>query len=197
MKKNFLAAAILALAAIGSASATTISTEYDYNFVSGNPGGYSSNQYLSVGIAQPTPYGTVDFSVQSSFSTQTAPGTDRANGYELGYSYAFPVGSKFTLIPRVAIGAMNVIDPSGGGFQYTSKYYLVSLEAQMPITEKITGYASYSHTGDISDSLVSNRGQIGIDYAISKSFSLRTGLSHTNTAGTAQNGLVVVGSFSF
>lgn len=195
MKKSLIAVIALATLAAASASATTISAEYNYNETAGNSAGAS--QYGYIGLAQETKYGTVDFGVQGANATTSRFGALDQSGYELGYSYPVQVG-KFNVVPRAATGVLHTIDPSAAGFSTSQKYFLVSVEGQYKLAEKFTGYSSYSHSNSIGGTKFhGNRVQVGVDYAVTKALNLRTGLSFQKVDGDNLNGVVAVVSYSF
>ncbi len=193
MKKIFAAFA-LALMAM-AASATTISVEYDYNMVAGSPSEHAG--YIT--LAQETKLGTFDFGIQAAGAVSDNAGAVRATGWEIGYSLPITTG-KITLIPRIATGAMNTIDPNASGFSKSDRYVLGSVEAQMPLTASLTGYTSYTRMSSIiaDQNFAYSRVQAGVDFSVTKALTVRTGLSHTQTDRTVvSNGAVVVASYSF
>ena len=197
MKKTLAALALLAAAA--SASATTLVVEYDYNHVANEPAGYTHNQYGYIGLTQELgKFGLVDVGLQGAGATTKGVGTDRQSGWEVGYTYPLSFG-KVTVLPRLATGAMNRIDPAGAGFTLNARYWLGSVEANMPLADKLGGYVSYSHMNGINaDSIKrANRVQAGVDFAVTKSLSLRTGYSYQKFAEDNLNGVVLIGSYSF
>ena len=195
--KKILTALALSLAAL-TASATSLVVEYFYHAVANTPAGYTHNQYGYVGIVQPTKFGTFDAGLQGAGATTRGVGTDRQSGWEVGYSYALPVG-KFNVIPRIATGAMNRIDPAGAGFTLNARYWLASVEGQLPLNDKLGVYTSYSHMNSINaDSIArANRVQVGVDYAVTKSIGVRAGYSYQKFAEDNLNGVVLIGTYSF
>lgn len=192
MKKSLIA--LLAFASI-AASATTLTAEYNYNETAGSSVGASQYGYL--GIAQETKYGTVDFGFQGANSTTSRFGALDQSGYEVGYSYPVQVG-KFNVVPRAATGVLHTIDPSAAGFSSSQKYFLVSVEGQYKLSEKVGAYSSYSHSNSIGGTKFhGNRVQVGIDYTVTKALNLRAGYSFQKLDADNLNGLVAVASYSF
>ena len=195
MKKTLIA--LVALVAIAASAATTVSVEYDYNRVANAPKGTPGIQYGYVGIAQDTKYGTFDIGLQGVNTTDMNTGALARSGWEIGYTYPVTIG-KVTVLPRIATGQMNSIAPVEAGLTQHNKYFLASVEGDYRLSEKFGTYVSYSHMNSIqSTPLHANRVQVGIDYAVSKAISVRTGYSYQKFDGDNMNGLVLVGSYSF
>lgn len=195
MKKLLL---ILALLCSPLIQAATLSVEYDYAHVSSNPDGWESSNYGYIGVTVPIgELGLVDFGVQGVYSQNTW-GNDRQSGWELGYTYPLAYGA-VNFLPRVAYGSMSRINLEGTDDQLSARYYLVSIEANTPITNQFGAYTSYSHMGAANaDSITSaNRFQIGIDTTITKEFVLRTGYSWQRFGPYTLNALVIIGMYSF
>jgi hypothetical protein len=121
---------------------------------------------------------------------------DNQNGWEVGYSYALPVG-KVTILPRIAYGAMNNIN--GGTRNLNARYWLGSVEANTALTGTVGTYVSFSHmNGTNADSIKrANRVQAGFDFAVTKDFSVRAGLSTQKFGDDRLNGGVLIGTYSF
>ena len=198
--KKLLTALVLTTLSL-AAPATTLTAEYDYNYIATTPDGYRDNQYGYFGIAQPLghegKFGVVDAGIQGSRTNQTAF-SDNQTGWELGYTYPLSFGS-ISVLPRAAYGAMNKINPDGTGFKLNARYYLLSVEADKTLSDRFGAYVSYSHMGHANDDSIrrANRVQFGIDTALTKSFGLRTGLSFQKFDTTQQNGLVLIGTYTF
>lgn len=190
MKKTLLAVALLVCSA--AVSATTLNVEYNYSTVQGDSA-YKHTQYGYIGLAQSTKYGTIDAGLQGATANVNNVPTDKQYGWELGYSYPVSAG-RFTIIPRLAFGAMNNIAPN-----FDARYWLGSVEASTPIYKNVGGYVSISHmNGTNADSIArANRFQIGADWALTKTFNLRTGYSFQRFGADNLSGVVAVGSYSF
>jgi opacity protein-like surface antigen len=198
--KKLIQALAVSLALCSSASAATFVAEYDYNNVNGDKA-YTHTQYMYFGIIVPISdgkYGAVDFGLQGARAYTEGYTADGQNGWELGYSYMFSEG-KVNFIPRIAYGAMNLIDPAGAGFRLNAKYWLASIEANTPFNKAVGGYVSYSYMyGANTDSINHvNRGQIGLDFFVSKDFTIRTGYSYQKFGPDYLSGVLLVGSYSF
>lgn len=195
--KKILTALALATAAL-TASATGLVVEYDWNHIQGKPNGYNHNDYGYVGVIQPTKFGTFDAGLQGTRSFVSGYGIDRANGYEIGYSYPIAT-SGLTVIPRGAYGSMAHINPAGTGFNLHARYWMASLEVDKQLNDKVGLYTAVSHMNGVNaDSIArANRFQAGVDFTLSKSFSLRTGYSYNVFGDTKQQGVVAIGTYSF
>ena len=183
MKKSLIA--LMALAACAAASAqTTLSVEYDFHK---NTTWGTKGHYWATGITQGTKYGSFDAWLQGSHN-RTNGSIDNLNGWELGYSYALPVGS-LTITPRIAYGAMNNIDNGAGG-RLNARYMLTTVEASHPISEGLSGFAGVSHTKGLNaDAIQSwNRTTAGVDYSLTKNISVRVGGSYIRQLQTNQYG---------
>lgn len=195
MKKTLIA--LVASLAFAAASATTVSVEYDYNQIANTQKGTPGTQYGKVSLAQDTKYGTFDIGLQGANTTDMNTGALARSGWELGYTYPLTVG-KVTVLPRVATGQLNSIAPVEVGVTQSNKYFLASVEADYRLSEKLGTYVSYSHMNSIQSSTShANRVQAGIDYAVTKAISVRTGYSYQKFDGENLNGLVLVGNYSF
>jgi opacity protein-like surface antigen len=200
LKENMnkiLALAVLALVA-GTASATAVDVEYDWNHVVANKDNSNHTHYVYAGVIQPTAIGTFDFGLQGTRAQYYGFSNDDSNGWELGYSYPLTYGA-FTVVPRFAFGEMNHINPDGTGYNYNAKYFLPSLEADHALTPYAGGYVAYSYMRKANaDSIVkANRLQAGIDWTVTKSITLRTGLSYNKFGDQNQEGVVVIGTYGF
>ena len=195
--KKILTAIALATAAL-TASATGLVVEYNYNRVNGKPAGYSHNQYFYVGLAQPTRFGTFDAGVQGTRTSVDGFAADRANGYEVGYSYPLTVG-KFGVIPRIAYGSMANINPAGTGYDLHARYYMPSVEVNYALSPKLGVFTSFEHMNGVNADSVAraNRVQAGLDFTITKDFAMRTAYSYNKFGDTNQQGVVLVGKYSF
>lgn len=196
MKKIFTALALATLAI--SASATGLVVEGDWNHYQGKPDGYNHNVYGYVGLIQSTSIGTFDAGIQGVRTYASGVGVDRANGFEVGYSYPFQAYG-LTFIPRVAYGSMAHINPKGTGYDLHARYWMPSLEVDKALTSTVGTYVSFSHMNGVNaDSIArANRVQAGLDFSLTKDFVLRTGYSFQHFGDTVQSGVVVVGTYSF
>lgn len=188
MKKIFATLALAALS-LGAAAQTTVVLENTYHSVRNTP---DASMYFAAGLAQSTKFGTVDAYWQGVRAWGTGY-TDRLNGFEVGYSYAFPVGSA-TVIPRVAYGTMGNIPNTE-----VLKYMLYSVEAGFPLKPEFSGYVSVSHQNGLNKESISasNRVQAGLDLLMSKNVTLRIGGSVTKELGSTQRGVVSMMFYTF
>jgi opacity protein-like surface antigen len=194
--KKILIAVALAAAAL-SASATGLVVEYDYNHYQGTPNKLNHNEYGYVGLIQSTKFGTFDAGLQG-IRTYQPGGVDRADGYEIGYSYPLTLG-KFGVIPRLAYGSMAHINPAGTGFDLHARYYMPSVEVNYALNPKLGVFTSFSHMNGVNAASVAraNRTQAGVDFTLTKSLALRTAYSYNKFGDTPQQGVVLIGTYSF
>ena len=196
MKKIFTTLA-LSIATL-SASATGLVVKYDWNHYQGTPNGANHNVYGYVGLKQATQIGTFDAGLQTTRTYTNGFDVDRANGYEIGYSYPLTIG-KFGVIPRIAYGSMANINPAGTGFDLHARYYMPSIEVNYPLNSNLSTFVSFSHLNGLnSDSVArANRVQAGIDLTLTKTFVIRTAYSYNKFGDTNQQGVALVGTYSF
>lgn len=194
--KKILTAIALATAAL-SASATTLVVEYDWNAIKGKPAGYSHNQYYYVGLIEQTSIGTFDVGAQTTRAFVAGNTVDNARGYEVGYSYPLSY-DKLTITPRIAYGRLGNIE-GGLGTMLNAKYYMPSIELSYSLAPKVGVFTSFSHMNGINaDSVVrANRVMVGVDYAFTKEFALRSALSTNKFGDLRQNGVVLIGAYTF
>lgn len=189
MKKTLASLALAVLSLAAAAAQTTVVLENTYHSVRNTP---DASMYHAVGLAQATKFGTVDAYWQG-VRAWGANYTDRLNGFEVGYSYAFPVGSA-TVIPRVAYGTMGNIPNTD-----VSKYMLYSVEVGMPLQPEFNGYVSVSHRNGLNKESISasNRVQAGLDIPLSKNTTVRVGGSVMKELGSTQRGVVSMLFYTF
>lgn len=192
MKKSLIALAILAAASIASAQ-TTVGVEYDLHKIKN---GTRLSHYGAVGITQGTKYGNFDGWLQGMRMTGNNQAIDNIAGWEVGYSYAFPITNKLTLTPRLAYGELNGINI--GDRDIKAKYQLTTVEGSYALTGTVAPFVGLSHTRGVNaDAIKSwNRVTGGIDYAIAKNTSLRLGLSHIQQPGVQQDGVFTILSYT-
>jgi hypothetical protein len=190
--KKLIVAAAAALAMSAAMAQVTGIVEYDSHVMSGLA---NKSGYYAVGLAKSTEYGIFDAYAQGVKATSYAGVVDNLNGWEFGYGGYFV--NTINLNPRIAYGAMNNIDL--GGYVGNARYVLASLEASTAITGPFTGYTSYSHMAGTNDASIrsSNRVQLGVDTALSDTFTIRLGYSRIWQLDTIQNGVVVMGFYTF
>ena len=195
--KKILTAIALATAAL-TASATSLVIEYNWNHYQGTPKGLNHNDYGYVGLAQSTRFGTFDAGIQGTRTFTRGFATDRANGYEVGYSYPMTVG-KFGVVPRIAYGSMANINPAGTGYDLHARYYMPSVEVNYALGSKVGVFTSLEHMNGVNADSVAraNRVQAGLDFTITKDFAMRTAYSYNKFGDTNQQGVVLVGKYSF
>lgn len=202
MKKILTAVALATLAL--SASATGLVVEYDWNHYQGKPAGANHNTYGYVGLIQSTRFGTFDAGLQTSRTYTAGFGVDRANGYEVGYSYPLQYG-QFTVTPRIGFGSMANINPAGTGYDVHARYYEPSVEVAYPLTSKLGSFVSFAHMNGISAGATpaTNRFEAGVDYKLAPAFSVRTAYSYRNGSpfnkfnNGPQSGVALTGTYSF
>lgn len=196
MKKILTALALAVIAA--SASATSLVVEYNWNQYKGKPAGANHNVYGYIGLIQPTRFGNFDAGVQARRTYTSGFAVDNANGYEVGYSYPFAVG-KFGVIPRIAYGSMANINPAGTRLDLHARYYMPSVEVNYALNPTLGVYTSVSHMNGVNADSVAraNRFQAGVDFSLTKTFSVRTGYSYNKFGDTPQQGVVAVGTYTF
>jgi hypothetical protein len=190
--KKLIVAAAAALAMSAAIARVTGIVEYDSHVMSGLA---NKSGYYAVGLAKSTEYGIFDTYAQGVKATSYTGVVDNLNGWEFGYGGYFV--NTINLNPRIAYGAMNNIDL--GGYVGNARYVLASLEASTAITGPFTGYTSYSHMAGTNDASIrsSNRVQLGVDTALSDTFTIRLGYSRIWQLDTIQNGVVVMGFYTF
>lgn len=191
MKKLIVAAA--AALAMGAAMAqVTGIVEYDSHVMSGLA---NKSGYYAAGLAKSTEYGIFDAYAQGVKATSYTGVVNNLNGWEFGYGGYF--ANTINLNPRIAYGAMNNIDM--GGYVGNARYVLALLEASTAIKGPFTGYTSYSHMAGTNAASIrsSNRWQLGVDTALSETFTVRLGYSRIWQLDTIQNGVVVMGFYTF
>lgn len=198
MRKQLIAIAA-AITASAAFSQVTGIVEYDSHVMAGLA---NKSGYYAAGLAKTTDYGIFDAYAQGVKSTSYTGVVDNLNGWEFGYGNYFP--NTVSLYPRIAYGAMNNIDL--GGYVGNARYVLVSIEASTAIKgpfsftgAPFTGYTSYSHMAGTNAASIrsSNRWQLGIDTPITEQFTLRIGYSRIWQLDTIQNGVVVMGFYTF
>lgn len=196
MKKILTTIALATLAL--SASATGLVVEYDWNHYQGNPKGANHKVYGYVGLVQRTSVGVFDAGIQGIRTYTAGYAVDRANGYEVGYSYPLTFG-KFGVIPRIAYGSMAHINPAGTGYNLHARYYMPSVEVDYALNPTINTYVSFSHMNGVNAESVAraNRVQAGVDFTITKELALRTGYSYNKFGDTPQQGVVLIGTYTF
>jgi len=190
IKKTIIAAAIAVTSLTTYAQVTGI-VEYDSHVLSGLS---SKSGYYAAGLAMSTDYGIFDAYAQGVKST-TNGAIDNLNGWEFGYGGYF--ANTINLNPRIAYGAMNNIDM--GGYVGNARYVLASIEASTAISGPFTGYTSVSHMAGTNAASIrsSNRFQLGVDTALNEKFTMRVGYSRIWQLDTVQNGVVVMGFYTF
>lgn len=183
--KKIIATFVLAMASLSvMASDLFVSTEYDYHRGNGD-----SSHFGSVGIAKQTEFGTFDAILQAQRS-HAAGTTDSSRGFEVGYSYALPVGS-FTLVPKMAYGQFNGVDTGTG--TVTAKYWLPSVEVQVPLNQSVNGFVGVSRNIAINGDMSSyNRVIAGADFVLNQKTSLRVGGSFIRQQQANQRGIFAV-----
>ncbi len=197
--KNSIVAVATALALSTSFAQVTGIVEYDSHVMAGLA---NKSGYYAAGLAKTTDYGIFDAYAQGVKSTSYDGVVDNLNGWEFGYGAYF--ANTINLYPRIAYGAMNNIDM--GGYVGNARYVLASIEASTAIKAPFSftgaplmGYTSYSHMAGTNAASIrsSNRWQLGIDTPITDEFTLRVGYSRIWQLGTVQNGVVVMGFYTF
>ena len=191
MRKNILAiAAVLAVTSINAqAAGTTVFGNYDFARAEG--GGVQWEGI--VGASQLGRFGTFDLGLKvNRFSS-----SDRSNGFEVGYGNGLRLGA-VDLQGRVAYGRDNNIDAGGGGFTGNSQYWSVGAEASMPITTDLRGFVGARHRNALnSDTPNQNRYTVGVDYALTKAFTVRAGFAHYRQDQIKFNGVTTGISYAF
>ena len=187
--KNILAALALAALSTGAFAQTTLVVESTYHSVRNTP---DASMYHAAGLVQGTKFGTFDAYWQGVRAWGNGY-TDHLNGFEVGYSYALPVGS-VTVTPRVATGTMGNIPGTA-----VSKYMQYSVEAGVPLKPEFSGYVSVSHRNGLNKEAIqaSNRVQFGLDLLMSKNVTVRLGGSVVKELGSTQRGVVSMLMYTF
>lgn len=197
--KKLIVAAAAAIALSSAFAQVTGIVEYDSHVMSGLA---NKSGYYAAGLAKSTEYGIFDAYAQGVKATSYTGVVDNLNGWEFGYSGYF--ANTVNLNPRIAYGAMNNIDM--GGYVGNARYVLASVEASTAIKGPFSftgapfmGYTSYSHMAGTNAASIrsSNRWQLGIDTPITDEFTLRVGYSRIWQLDTIQNGVVVMGFYTF
>jgi hypothetical protein len=193
MKKILISCALAALAVTAQAQVTAVA-ELDFHKYSGLD---SKSTYWSVGLVAPTQFGTFDGSLQG-VRAVTSGTADNLAGFEFGYTVPGLAIDSVSISPRIAYGEMGNID-MGFGQNGTGRYFLGSVEANMPLKPGLNGYVGYSHmSGQNAAAIQSqNRVQVGVDVALTKQFTARIGYSAIRQYQTTQQGLVTMAYYTF
>jgi hypothetical protein len=183
MKKLF---AIFAIAFATAASATTLGVGYEYMGVA-SQAGKTQQEKETVGLTQATQYGTVDGALTFG-NTNGAQGNQ--TGFELGYAYPLTVG-QYAVIPRVAFGNTSTLNADG---------HFAAVGAEGRFTAfGLPSFVAAEYRQNTADATATQKTyQVGVDYPVGKSFTVRAALKHANISNTEyQNGVAATVKYAF
>lgn len=194
IRTKLLAALTLAALTMSASAQVTGIAEVDFHKFNDAE---DRSTYWAAGLAYGTKYGTFDGYVQGVHAY--GPGyMDNLQGFEFGYTVPnLTIGSAM-IMPRIAYGHMgNIAQPNGSNG--TGKYFLGSVEANMPLRTGLNGYVSVSHMSGQNEFAIQsqNRVQAGVDITLTEKTTLRVGYSNIRQYQTTQQGIVTMLFYSF
>jgi len=184
MKKLF---AILTLCAASASAQTSIGLDYDHS--------YGTERRVS--LTQKTPIGSFDAALLGTkYGKLDSTGSDKANGFELGYANGLKYGA-INVTGRVGAGRLNGIDPTGGGFISNTSYLTLGAEASVGLVDEFGLFANYRHRNPFGAGPNQNRFQVGVSVEVSPGIGGRVGISHARQAGGSGTGLTAALNYTF
>lgn len=178
--------AILSLAFASTASAqTTVALQHDSDF----------GRETKLSVAQKTTIGTFDAGLLNTrYPMLGVPGSDSANGYDLGYSNGAKFG-RLEVTGRAGFGRLN--DSFGGGYAGSHNYLSATADVRMGVIDEFGVFINARHRNPNGIGPNQNRLQAGVDMVVTEGIGARIGASHARQAGRRDTGVTATINYTF